>query len=116
MVRAKVGCVVAVRPEDEICRLRIIKDEDLDAIQRFGDAYCTRFAESVDVGSWYTAVGAASAPALAGEDDIGPHVSSLRNRDPEDLTGRLVEPTDGQITQAKYKLAQRADEQAHFFP
>ena len=112
MVRARDGCTVAVRPEDEICRLRPVKDDDIDAVRRLGEAYRCRVADSTHK----SGIGAASVLALAGEDNDSLRILSIKDRDPTDLSGYFVEPAVGGISAAKYKLAQRADEQARLFP
>ena len=88
-------------------------------MKHFGGAYRARLSETVHD----PAVGAASVSALAGGDNaISPfdHVPQIgcAREDPDhnDLAGYLIEPEPGQISAAKYKLAQRADEQARLFP
>ena len=46
MVRAREGRIAVIRPEDELCRLRLARDDDNEAVELFGMAYRSRLTDS----------------------------------------------------------------------
>ena len=97
MVKARNGRIAVIRPEDEICQLRLVHDWDLEAISQFGVAYRSRLTDFV---RGTTAAAAGSATAFAEQStasfpsDARISSTTARKTDPFDLSGWASDSED----------------------